>query len=162
MGKHGRPGRIARWLLGGLATMGVLGGDCDGISIEFPGGAIWLKTVTVELTNLTDYPVDPWIYVDDHEDVFFDFQMVTSENFVYVDPPVQPGETVTLRFGCDEIGTIKSHYAEMLTPFDTVESDNDPFLREEDDFECGDTIHFIFVPRGGGLYTDVEVDEGFL
>ena len=41
--RHGKLARITFVLVGGLAMMGVLGGDCDGIGVEFPGGTIWLR-----------------------------------------------------------------------------------------------------------------------
>jgi len=150
------------YLLGGLVLMGVMGGPCD-ITIS-PDGIITFDSVTVELVNNTDYPIEPYLFVDEDENVSVD-GLVVDENFVALDPLLQPDEIIELAFDCDEIGSIISDRAWLVvSDTEIYESDNGPLLREEDDFECGDVISFIFIDEGpeGSFFTRVEVNNQFV
>ena len=150
-------------LTGGLILIGVMGGPCD-ITV-FPEGIITLDSVTVELVNTTAYPVEPNLYVDPQENIFTTSNIVTDENFVNFGIPIQPGEIVQLALDCDEIGSIISDHAYLfVSDFELIESDNGPLLIEEDDFECGDIISFIFIDEGigGEFFTRVEVNGRFV
>ena len=46
---------------------------------------------------------------------------------------------------------------------EAIESDHAPLLVEEDHFECGDIISFIFIDEvGGDFFTRVEVNDQFV
>lgn len=135
--------------------VGVSGQDC------VPGGLPLPTTdVTVELVNVTDLPVDPGIYADPRIGVVTSDELITDENFVLIDPPIQPLETVTLTFACEDIGTIVSDYAfQILNDTEIVISEDRPILIYDEDFVCGDVIRFIFDETAEGLFvTDVEVN----
>ncbi|UCD27852.1 MAG: hypothetical protein JSV03_12200 [Planctomycetota bacterium] len=151
------------YLIGGVIMMGVMGGPCD-ITV-FPEGIISFDAVTVELVNTTAYPVEPYLYVDPDENIFSAAQIINDENFVLLDPPVQPGEIVQLSFDCDMIGSIVSDHAWLLlSDLEAIESDNGPLLTEEEEFQCGDIISFIFIDEGpgGAFFTRVEVNGRFV
>lgn len=132
---------------------------CDGLVVSLPGGiAISANTLTVTVTNTTDFPVDPRLYADDDEDTFFDFNIVTDENHVATGL-IAPHSSRTFVLSCDRAGTIKSDHALFDIPgAQDEESDNDPKVTAEDDFDCGSVIEFIFYDRGDAFRTRVVID----
>jgi len=162
MSRQRRRARMLGVLMASTILVGVSGASCLDF-IGFSGLDLGFSTVDIELVNMTDYPVDPGLYVDPDE-LFFATSVFTEENYVPVEPPLASGEIVTLTFDCDDIGTAGTDYAWLLvSSLESVESDNAPTVREEDDFECGDVISFIFIDEvGGDFFTRVEVNGRFV
>jgi hypothetical protein len=154
--------RATRSIRAGYAALSLfvpLVAGCAGLSVSLPGGlVIGLNTIHLRLTNTTAYDVDPRIFGDDDDDTFLDSNIVTSENYVATGL-VPAGSTTTIPLSCDRRGTIKSDTAMLLLPGGFgVPSVNDPKVTEEDDFDCGDTIDFIFIDDGFEFRTRVEVN----
>ncbi|MBN1490612.1 MAG: hypothetical protein JXA69_11905 [Phycisphaerae bacterium] len=151
-----------KWLwLSILAGAAVAG--CEGLAVTLPDGlTLGYHIVSITVTNTTDYYVDPRIYADDDDNTFFDSNIVTNEN--YVDTGVIPPYTsVTVTLNCDQAGTIKSDYAILELPgADWVESDNAPKVTDDNDFDCGDSIEFIFIDTGVEFFTRVEINGRFI
>jgi hypothetical protein len=140
--------RVVQVLTGAVVTAGVLGGSCDGTMISLPldGAVITYNTLTVELVNTTPYPVAPRLYVAEDNDTW---DVDDDENWVLVEP-IPPGQTVGFHFACGESGAIQTDHAVQLRPWgEERESDNDPTVRLGDDYDCGDTVSFIFVDEPG-------------
>ncbi len=166
MNRHPWFVRIATFLIGGLVLAGVMGGGCDGLTPVFPDvpGILDDDVITIELVNTTPNLVDPFLYVDPNEDVFFN-NLIIDGNLVLLDPPeLAPGEVVTLVFDCQDVGSVVSDRAELITDLEIIESDNSPLLIEADDFVCGDLISFIYIDDPGEevFFTRVEVNDVFL
>ncbi len=132
---------------------------CDGLTVSLPGGfVVSANTLTVTVTNTTGFWVDPRLYADDDEDTFFDFNIVTDENHVATGP-IAPRSSQTFILSCDRAGTIKSDHALFEIPgAEDEESDNDPKVTAEDDFDCGSVIEFIFYDTGDAFRTRVVID----
>jgi len=155
--------RFAVFTLGVLTLIGAMGGPCD-ITV-LPAGVIAFVTVTIELVNTTAYPIEPNLYVDPEDDIWFLTQLITDENFVFFDVPILPGEIVQIAFDCSDIGSVISDHAFMfITENEYIQSDNGPFLVGDEDFGCGDIISFIFIDEGpdGDFFTRVEINGEFL
>lgn len=163
--KRSRMVRASLALTAAAALAGVLGGNCTGLTvtgIPLPGGGtIDINTVTVELVNMTAYPVEPRLFVDPEDD---SWDVDDGANRVFLDAPIRPGELVRLTFTCARAGAIETDHAVMLIPFhEDEESDNDPIVRRHDDFNCGDVVSFIFIDEPGeDFYTRVEVNGRFV
>lgn len=158
-----RLNRAFRLLLCVPIAAGVSGANCTGLTFVLPlpgGGAIQFNTVTVELWNTTAFPVEPRLFVDPEDD---SLDVDADENRVRVAPPVGPGEVVTLTLACGSTGAIETDHAVLILPGEDVESDNDPIVRRHDDFNCGDTVTFIFMDEpGDDFHTRVEVNGRFV
>jgi hypothetical protein len=148
-------------LVGAAVLMCLMGQSCgiripDDIPIDddLPLDA----DVSLEMVNKTNFEVDPGIYVDPVEGVFSSAELVTDENFLVIDPPLAPGETVTALYVCPDIGTVVSDYAYFYVGEDVFLSEDRPILVRNEDFICGDVIRFIFDEDATGEFrTDVEI-----
>lgn len=153
-------------LLGLLMLPALLGLDCSGISILLPDGTrVAFDIVEVELVNLTDYDVEPFLYVDPEEDILLPGTLINEDNRIILDPPLAPDEVVSYEIDCDDIGTVASDYALLLiNNSEAIESDNGPWLTEDEHFACGDRITFVYAidPGTGVFFTRVEVNGQFL
>lgn len=158
-----RPVRFLFACVGAATWAGTLGTACSGLSIDLPlpgGGAITFNTMEIELVNTTAYPVEPRLFVDPDDDAFI---VDEEENRIRIVPPVNPGEVFAMRLPCADTGSIQTDHAVLITALDLVESDNDPTVRKYTDFECGDTVSFIFIDEiGGDFFTRVEVNGVFV
>jgi hypothetical protein len=146
---HSWPVRVLRALAGAAAAAGVLGGFCDGTMVSLPLGEATLtyNTLTVELVNTTAWPVAPRLFVAEDNDTF---DVDADENRVYVAEPIGPGQTAGFNFPCGESGAIETDHSVQLGSWgEERESESDPIVRLGDDYECGDTISFIFVDEPG-------------
>ncbi len=152
--------RFAGWLVGIVTAVAVMGADCT--FLPFPVRS----TVDVELVNLTDYPIDPRLFIDPSDDIQFYEDLVNDFNWVEVDPPLAPDEVAVFTFYCDDAGTIASDYALLLLSADEgYESANGPWVVYGYDYLCNDTISFIFIDEfdiGGDFFTRVEVNGEFV
>ena len=163
--------RVSHWV-GGVVLCAILvggmGGDCDGFSFFLtvvPAGSNGDSTVTVELVNLASYPVDPFLFVSPYTDITSNAELINEDNLIVLegDPLVQPGETVTLTFNCEDIGTVTTDHAMLiLSDQEQVASENGPWV-VGGAFGCGDMISFLFVDDATvGFHTRVEINHVFL
>ena len=143
--------RPVRWLMGGFVLAASMGQQCNLPSgLPIPVGD---PMVTVEVINRTDWPVDPFLYVDPDENVSFG-ALISADNLVLIDPLLQPGEVVTLGWECVDIGTVISDQALLiLSETEGVESTTSPLLRWGEDFLCGDVISFIYEDQPDGTFS---------
>lgn len=152
----------ASWSLLALAlAVLVAGAGCPSFDFPFPRD----EPVVIELINAADHPVDPRLYVSPYEDDDID-GILDPANFIDIGEPIAVGEPpVEITFqSCAEAGAMVTDFAQLLiseTQF--IESDNAPIIRRGIDFDCGDTVTFIFIDAGEGeFYTRVEVNGVFL
>jgi len=122
-------------LLGAAVSM--LVGGCPNAGRLIPG----FNTVEVELVNDTWFPVAPNISFDD--DSGFLASLAPSETLST--GLIGPGEFVSYRFDCDELGLILSDEAEQLLPFEIYIAERSRILEREEEYDCGDRIRFRFV-----------------
>jgi hypothetical protein len=141
-----------RCLTAAAVLMLPVAGGCDGLGLS---GI--LQSLTVELVNETDYPVDPGLYADDDDRTFFEFNIRTDENFV--DVGIVPAHsTVRVPLSCDEAGTMMTYAARQIRSGSDRFSDNDPIVYEDGDFDCHDVISFVFRDSAFDFWTEVEVN----
>jgi hypothetical protein len=140
-----------------LAAASVLG-----CGVPFPPSGNHPDSIYLILTNTTDFPVDPGIYVDDDVFAFFVNDLIADEN--YVDTGVlDPLTQVTYEVDCEVAGTILSDYAILFLdePPDVV-AENAPVVTLGLDYFCGDDVEMIFIDTGVEFYTRVEVNGSFV
>lgn len=165
-----KPDRILRIVIGvfaGFAFIGSLGTGCAGITLNGQGLPDFVSddnfvsddTVLIELVNITEFPVDPGLFVAEDEDDLLDGDFLDEEKLVEIDPPVQPGEIVSVEIDCDEAGAIITDALLLVSDEEEVISDNAPLLLEDLDFVCGDIVSFIFAEDQDGFFTAVEVND---
>ena len=144
-----------------VGTLTWMGADCVPVAPDGAGGS---DTVVIEMSNYTDYPIEPRLFIDPTAHITVEGLLIRDDNWVLVDPPLQAGEmAATYEFRCEDIGTMATDYAQMYISDDEyVESDNGPWLVAGDDFVCGDTIGLMFVDDGTVFFTRVEVNGQFL
>jgi hypothetical protein len=122
--------RIGSLLLVAAATL------CVGCS-DWP----LFDTVTVIISNDTDFDVDPHIVFDD-DTGFFARNFPSEELSVGL---LEPGESRVFHFDCDQLGVIFSDEAEQFVGDMVIEIDETSALEREKEFFCGDLIEFQFV-----------------
>lgn len=147
------------WIVLGLSALvpAITGQNC------VPRPSPTYTSVFIELANYTDFEVEPRLFIDPVPGLMNESDLIRDENWVFVDPPLQPGELATYEFLCEDVGTMASDYAEMfISDTEYIPSDNGPWLVEGYDFECGDTIRFSFIDDGTVFFTRVEVNGEFL
>ena len=129
------------WVLG-LCLSGVLMmGACPDFLDQLPG----FNSVRVELINDTDFDVYPDIHFDDDSNWLADLFPADTLSVGRVDP----GETVTYTFDCDELGLVVSDETEQdIGLFGTYVADATSTLKRGDEYDCGDTVRFRFVGEG--------------
>jgi len=110
---------------------------CPDVSELLPG----FNTVEVELVNDTLFPVAPNIRFDDDSDFFA--QLAPAEDLST--GLLAPGEALTYRFDCDELGLIVSDEAEQLLPLELFVAQRSRMLLRGEDYDCGDFLRFRFV-----------------
>ncbi len=138
-------------LLAGTAIW--MGADC----VPFPPEPV-PDTVVIELANYAEFPVEPWLFVDPVVGVAIE-ELLVEENWVQIDPLLEPSELATLEFYCTEVGTMASDHAWMyISDTEYYESPDGPVLDQGVDFECGDTITLNFIDDGQVFYTLVEIN----
>jgi hypothetical protein len=152
--------RAVRYLAGTLATAALMGADCAALPF---GPPVTANTVTIEMLNYTDYQIEPRLFIDPVPGIMVYDQLIRDDNWVFVDPPLQPGELASYDFLCEDIGTMATDYAQMyISDTEYVESDNGPWLVLGEDYYCGDTVSLMFFDDGQVFYTRVEVNGQFL
>jgi len=143
-----------------VGTITWMGANCVPV---VPDGTNGSGTVAIEMVNYTDYPIEPRLFVDPTPNITVEGQLIRDDNWVLVDPPLQPGELATYEFLCEDIGTMATDHAQMfISENEYVESDNGPWLVAGYDFTCGDTISLMFIDDGTVFFTRVEVNGQFL
>jgi hypothetical protein len=104
-----------------------------------------VNTVQVEVINDTSFAVDPNIRYDDDSGFWASLVPADSLDAGLIDP----GETASFRFDCDELGLIFSDEAEqVLGFFDIYVADASDILERDDEYDCGDLIRFRFIGNG--------------
>jgi hypothetical protein len=140
-----------------------MGAECVPASPSPDDSLVQNDTVAIEMSNYTDYPIEPRLFIDPTPHITVEGQLIRDDNWVLVDPPLQPGELATYEFRCEDVGTMATDHAQMFISEDQyVESDNGPWLVAGDDFTCGDTVSLIFIDDGTVFFTRVEVNGQFL
>jgi len=112
------------------------------------------------MAKVSEYPVAPRLFVAEDNDTI---DVDDEENRFYVAEPVVSGATMQFDLACGETGAIETDHAVEISPWgDEEESENDPIVRLGDDYECGDTISFVFVDEPGeDFHTNVAVNGHF-
>jgi len=141
---------------GAFALAGSLGSGCD-FTLPEP------TTIQVELWNDTEYPVDPFLYVEESI-VNLASQVIKDENFYDIGDSILPGETVTLTIPCEDAGTMLTDRAELLLSADSaIQSATSPMIRQNTHFECGDTVTFVFFVNASDVFrTAVAVNDVYV
>ena len=147
--------RLLRGMIGGLVLAAVMGPSCADIVINLPD-----RPVRIELINTTDYYVDPGLYIHPDAEVYDDDRLITDQTWIDIGDPLAPLEMWTYDFLCSEAGTVVSDFAWLfIDDEEYVSSENGPLVTYGRDFQCGDTISFIFVDTiEGFFYTEVEIN----
>ena len=105
------------------------------------GGCLSPNTVTVNLVNGADHPVDVTLFYDDN-------QYITEELLEEVgrerQSRVQPGETASFSDDCNSLQAIFIQKAELSIVGTIGPSNSSRVYRDGSDFGCGDTITFTF------------------
>ena len=130
--------KVNLWLPTVAVLALVVSGGCPEAAQLIPG----FDTVRVELINDTNLPVDANIRYDD--DSGFWASLVPADSLEA--GLLEPGETASFRFDCDELGLVYSAEAEQVLSFyDVYVADATDILEREEDYDCGDVIRFRFV-----------------
>ncbi len=124
-------------------------------------GCNQFEVVTVEFVNLTPWEIDPGLYVYEDDDLLLPFLIAEDENYVDVGT-APPNTTIFTRLTCEEAGTLLSYEAVAFRPGEDYVSDNDPWVDRDDDFDCFDTISFVFIRDGDGFYIEIDVNGEFV
>lgn len=110
-----------------------------------PAALTPLTQITIEVLNHTDFEVDPRLFVDDQSDVDVFLSGLDSADRVATGN-LSPGEELTVRFDCDDLGLIVSDRAEQrLAGLPIGEAARSAILERGVDFRCGSTIRFTFI-----------------
>lgn len=146
-----------------VGTITWMGANCVPVVPVVPDDTGGSGTVAIEMSNYTDYPIEPRLFIDPTPHITVEGQLIRDDNWVLVDPPLQADEVATYEFFCQDVGTMATDHAQMYISEDQyVESDNGPWLVAGDDFACGDTISLMFIDDGTVFFTRVEVNGQFL
>ncbi|GMV95661.1 MAG: hypothetical protein AMXMBFR83_00330 [Phycisphaerae bacterium] len=128
--------RLAAWLFWPV-LIGAGGAECN---VLLPGGGIFIPivdSVTVELVNETDYPVDPGLFLDGE---FIDNEIIDPLTLRTLDVDCRRGDLL----GAD--GFL------YLSPDEGVYSDNVLELEEGFEYECGDVVTFFYTVDDEGVF----------
>lgn len=112
-----------------------------GCPLNLPG----VTDVTVRVFNDTDFPVDPHIrYAADTSVVDVD-----SGTLELATGTLDPGETKTFHFTCNDLGLVFSRNAEQFLLLGvTAEAGNSALLTRNTDYSCGAVLMFRFTGEG--------------
>ena len=105
-------------------------------------GLLSPSSVTVNLVNNGNFPVEVQIFVHDDQNVF---QFLMEEVGEELNLSVPAGSTVSFTRDCDDLQAIMIADADLLVVGNLIspEADTD-VLRDGSDFSCGDTLTFTF------------------
>ncbi len=105
-------------------------------------GILSPSSVTVNLVNNGDFPVEVQIFVHDDQNVF---QFLIEEVGEELNLTIPAGSTVTFTRDCDDLQAVMIADADLLVIGNLLspEADTD-VLRDGSDFSCGDTLTFTF------------------
>lgn len=104
--------------------------------------------VTVELVNNTGFLVDPGLFV--------------SGELIIIDPPLDPGELLTLDIDCF-LEDVLEVDATLLLPDADLLAVNVPVLEEGISYLCGDIVTFFFEQDiTGQFFVEVAVNDVLL
>jgi hypothetical protein len=130
---------------------GLLVGACPDTFEDLP----FFNNVRVVLINDTDFDVYPDIDYDDDSSWLADWFPAETLSV----GRLEPGETATYNFDCDELGSLASDESDQEIPlFGTYTADASRTLKRDDDYGCGDTIRFRFVGEGDDFGVVVSVN----
>ncbi len=120
---------------------------CDNLRGILGQLSIGPSTITLELVNETDLPVDPAVFVSDLSDVIIegltDFVLTLDGNEQNFGDLV-PGETVTRVYDCDDFKAVQASDAELITGIGISPDDDSALFVDEEDFRCGDTLRITY------------------
>jgi len=123
----------------GLAIIALvlpLAGGCDAVS-----SLIGATSVTVELVNNGDYPVDATMFYYDDQDVI---EELLTEIGDEVKRSVAAGETTSFSRDCDKFQAFMLEDADLRVLGDLGPEASTDVFRDGDEFNCGDTIVLTF------------------
>lgn len=105
-------------------------------------GLLSPSSVTVNLVNNGNFPVEVQIFVHDDQNVF---QFLIEEVGEELKLSIPAGSTVSFTRDCDDLQAIMIADADLLVVGNLIspEADTD-VLRDGSDFSCGDTLTFTF------------------
>jgi hypothetical protein len=138
--------------IAGLAPLLMLSAGC----------VITPPPTTVELVNTTSLDVRPHLYASDSADdaagLFVGANVITDFTDRAI-PELRAGETVTLTFDCDALRALG---VDAPVLFDAVQllvtrSNDRLLLRREVDFQCGDTVRFVYYREGEAFRVRAEL-----
>lgn len=134
------------------SSLAVAGGCPSGLGgFSFPLG----DTVRLELVNESDFDVAPNIVFG--EDGGF-FSRLTGGDTLATGL-IAPGQTLVFNVACEELGYVFSNQAEQIGPEgDSAFAGDSRVLEQEDDFECGDVVRFLFIGNGADFGVAVSVN----
>lgn len=99
------------------------------------------STVRVELRNNGDYVVDVTLYYGESQSAPRDVLTTLGTQVEY---SISPGETAAFSRDCDDLRAIVIDEASLRVIGQAGPSTDGDVLRDDDDFDCGDTIVFTF------------------
>ncbi len=137
---------IARATIGvaaaGLLLAGLAAG-CKGLSIDIPG----FTTVTLEIVNDSPFDVDPRMVTSDSQGGFSD--IFTGGGDDLATGILAPGDKLVYNFDCDSLQRVFSDAPEQLDDGELAgAAQPSRVLKQDRDFECGDTVRFRFIGTG--------------
>ncbi len=114
--------------------------------------------VTLRLINETSSTVEPNVYVSAFEGIGID---AVTEELLALDinlesfEDLEPGQTVTRRYDCDDFAAVMASDAELKTGLGlSPDADTEVFVVEED-FQCGDTITIRYLGSAFGFNASI-------
>ena len=137
--------RYSTKLLGVLSAVLVCAG-CDFLLSLSPA------TTTVRLVNLSDFPVEVTIFIDDEQDLPEDLLTEVGTEIQFT---VAAGDTMTFSRECDAFQVMIVGDADLRIVGGIGPEARSDVLRDGDDFSCGDTITFTFDHSAAILDFDV-------
>jgi hypothetical protein len=120
----------------GLALLLLLAPGCG-----FVGNLLGARSVTVELANEGEYPIEVEVYYHDDQDVLSDLidDVGTLRTFT-----VPPGQTTTFSLSCDDLQAIQVRRAKLLVIGTIGPEASTSVQRDGTNFNCGDRLTFTF------------------
>ncbi|MFO0837508.1 MAG: hypothetical protein U1D55_03210 [Phycisphaerae bacterium] len=117
------------------------------------------NTVTVEVVNETDLPVEPNIR---YSAAANDLNAILTGLFGGTElssGTVLAHTTRQFSFACDEIGVVFSNSArQTLIGVTVAEASDSGILQRGNEYDCGDTVEFHFLGAGSGFAVETRVN----
>lgn len=108
---------------------------------SFVLGLLPTAQVTVEFVNNTDFPVTVQAFYNEDDDAL---EVVLEEFGTEVNQEIPAGETRSFSQNCADLGAIYIERAELNVIGSIGPEAGTDVQRQEQDFECGETLRFTF------------------